>query len=170
MWPPTRFSTTWPCESRIVNAPACAFAESPRAAAGGATTEKTRNLPLGKISTMLDPVPCWLAALLKLLTSTSPRTRSPRLCGTTATPYGFWSPIAGPLVGTVEATVVIVGSRSMNGRRASASDGDAKAIDETAASSPRVCGFKPDMAVLPLSLERPQETHRRLGTFPGVIA
>src|SRR5579885_665316 len=53
---------------------------------------------------MVVPVPCKFLLLLKLLTSTSPCTRSPALRGTTTTPYGLTS----PLRGTVEATVLMV--------------------------------------------------------------
>src|SRR5690242_4410448 len=55
---------------------------------------KTDRAPRGDISTIVVPVPCWFL-LLKLLTSTSPATRRPVLRGTTATPYGLTSPLAG---------------------------------------------------------------------------
>ena len=42
--------------------------------------------PDGVTSTMVVPVPCTLALLLKLLTRTLPRNRSPVLRGMTATP------------------------------------------------------------------------------------
>src|SRR5580658_7817628 len=42
--------------------------------------------PLGETWTMLVPVPCTLALLLKLLTRVSPATRAPMEVGTTATP------------------------------------------------------------------------------------
>jgi hypothetical protein len=48
---------------------------------------------------MLEPVPCSLAELLKLLTSTSPLVNPPTVRLITATPYGFWSPAAAPVVG-----------------------------------------------------------------------
>src|SRR5580693_10122885 len=48
---------------------------------------------------MVVPVPWTLAWSLKLLTRVSPATRRPVDAGTTATPYGFTSPLAG----TVEA-------------------------------------------------------------------
>ena len=67
--------------------------------------------PPGEISTIVVPVPCRLALLLKLLTSTSPRCSRPRLCRTTATPYGFTS----PLCGTVEAMFVSLWKCAMNG-------------------------------------------------------
>src|SRR5215472_2813672 len=49
----------------------------------------------GDTCTIVVPVPCWFAELLKLLTRTSPLTRLPVLVGTTATPYGLTSPLAG---------------------------------------------------------------------------
>ena len=53
----------------------------------GSLTEANRlALPCGETCTMVVPVPCALAELLKLLTSTSPRYRWPVLRGTTATP------------------------------------------------------------------------------------
>src|SRR5215831_1695058 len=42
--------------------------------------------PPGEICTIVVPVPCSFAELLKLLTRTSPLTRLPVLVGTTATP------------------------------------------------------------------------------------
>ena len=42
----------------------------------------------GEISTMLEPVPCWLAALLKLETSTSPRTSLPTAVRDDGDPVG----------------------------------------------------------------------------------
>src|ERR1019366_3889265 len=59
---------------------------------------KGRAEPSGEISTMVLPVPCTLALLLKLLTRTSPRTSLPAVCGTTATPYGLMSPFAGTVL------------------------------------------------------------------------
>lgn len=47
-------------------------------AVGWGTTANVLTEPPEK-STMLEPVPCWLAALLKLLTSTSPRRSSPEV-------------------------------------------------------------------------------------------
>jgi hypothetical protein len=47
---------------------------------------KSRAEPSGAISTMVLPVPCTLALLLKLLTSMSPRTSLPAVCGTTVSP------------------------------------------------------------------------------------
>jgi len=49
---------------------------------------------------MVVPVPWTLALSLKLLTRVSPAVSWPAEAGTTATPYGFTS----PLPGTVEAT------------------------------------------------------------------
>src|SRR5580704_715874 len=60
-------------------------------------------LPCGLTCTMVVPVPCALVLSLKLLTSTSPRCKRPVLCGTTATPYGLISPLAG----TVEAMILV---------------------------------------------------------------
>src|SRR6185437_5513967 len=45
-----------------------------------------RTAPRGETDTIVVPVPCWLAELLKLLTSTFPWTSLPWLCRTTATP------------------------------------------------------------------------------------
>ena len=56
------------------------------------------------ISTIVVPVPCTLALLLKLLTRTLPRNRSPVLRGMTATPYGLTS----PLPGTVDAITEVL--------------------------------------------------------------
>ena len=58
--------------------------------------------PAGETWTMVFPVPCTLALSLKLVTRTSPAVSRPPEVGTTATPYGFTS----PLPGTVEATWV----------------------------------------------------------------
>src|SRR5580704_13140493 len=63
----------------------------------------SETLPCGLTSTIVVPVPCTFALLLKLLTSTSPRYRRPVLCGTTATPYGLTSPLAG----TVDAMTLV---------------------------------------------------------------
>ena len=131
--------TTWPVGPRIVSAPDCIALDAPPGAGrlptttspplsatsavvnptagvevGWGTTANTCCAPCGVISTMLDPVPCWFNELLKFETSTLPRCRSPIVVGTTATPYGFWSPVAGPVVGTAEATVVIVFRSPMN--------------------------------------------------------
>src|SRR6516225_9719600 len=62
----------------------------------------TLALPAGETWTMVVPVPCTLALSLKLLTRMSPAVSRPPEAGTTATPYGFTSPLAG----TVEATWV----------------------------------------------------------------
>src|SRR6516162_3859582 len=62
----------------------------------------TLALPAGETSTRVVPVPCTLALSLKLLTRMSPAVSRPAEAGTTATPYGFTSPLAG----TVEATLV----------------------------------------------------------------
>src|SRR5580704_10887356 len=60
----------------------------------------TLVLPPGETCTRVVPVPCTFALSLKLLTRTSPAVSRPPEAGTTATPYGFTSPLAG----TVEAT------------------------------------------------------------------
>jgi hypothetical protein len=52
----------------------------------GSTAANRWRWPSREISTMVVPVPCRLALLLKLLTSTSPRTSFPVEAGTTATP------------------------------------------------------------------------------------
>ena len=59
--------------------------------------------PPGLIWTIVVPVPCRFDAALKFDTSTSPLCRLPVERGTTATPYGFTS----PLPGTVDATTLI---------------------------------------------------------------
>src|SRR5450755_1339158 len=64
----------------------------------------SRWWPPGDTSTIVVPVPCALAALLKLLTSTLPAVSRPWLRGTIATPYGLTSPLAGMVLATV-ATV-----------------------------------------------------------------
>jgi len=48
--------------------------------------------PSGGNWTIVVPVPCWFAMLLKLETRISPSLSLPRLSGTTNTPYGFTSP------------------------------------------------------------------------------
>ena len=60
--------------------------------------------PPGDTWTIVVPVPCRFALLLKLLTRTLPRCRMPWLRPTTATPYGLTS----PLPGTVDAIVEIL--------------------------------------------------------------
>ena len=50
------------------------------------TVANTDCWPPGVTWTIVEPVPCALAALLKLLTSTLPAVRLPVLRGTTATP------------------------------------------------------------------------------------
>src|SRR3984957_3973279 len=62
----------------------------------------TLVLPAGEACTMVVPVPCTLALSLKLMTRMSPAISRLPEAGTTATPYGFTSPLAG----TVEATWV----------------------------------------------------------------
>ena len=62
------------------------------------------NVPLAAICTIVVPVPCQFAPLLKLLIRNRPSTSFPLLMGTCATPYGFTS----PFVGTVVLTVVTV--------------------------------------------------------------
>src|SRR5271170_7886635 len=62
----------------------------------------TLAVPAGETWTMVFPVPCTLALSLKFVTRTSPAVSRPAEAGTTATPYGFTS----PLPGTVEATWV----------------------------------------------------------------
>ena len=52
----------------------------------GAIRANWWTAPCGETSMIVEPVPCWLAWLLKLLTSTSPRRRSPTVLGTTAVP------------------------------------------------------------------------------------
>ena len=56
--------------------------------------------PPGEISTIVVPVPCWFALLLKLLTRTSPAASLPWDFGTMATPYGLTSPLAGIVLDT----------------------------------------------------------------------
>src|SRR6202451_2871890 len=71
-------------------------------AGSAAMLANTLALPAGETWTMVFPVPCTLALSLKLVTRTSPAVSRPPEAGTTATPYGFTS----PLPGTVEATWV----------------------------------------------------------------
>src|SRR5580700_10369613 len=59
-----------------------------------------KRLPSGAICTIVVPVPCRFALLLKLLIRMLPLIRDPVLRGTRAMPYGLTSPLAG----TVEAT------------------------------------------------------------------
>ena len=68
-------------------------------------------MPVGLICMIVVPVPWALEAALKLLTRTQPWCRRPVLRGTTATPYGFTSPLSG----TVEATVLTVVREFRNG-------------------------------------------------------
>src|SRR5580700_9401614 len=79
-------------------------------AGSAATLANTLALPAGETCTMVVPVPCTLALSLKLVTRTSPAVSRPAEAGTTATPYGFTS----PLPGTVEATWVRPCSRPRN--------------------------------------------------------
>src|SRR5215472_14123251 len=71
---------------------------------------KTLTFPLGETWTIVVPVPWKFLELLKLLTSTLPRTRRPWLRWTTAVPYGLTSPLAG----TVDAIVVFRWNFPMN--------------------------------------------------------
>src|SRR5262249_25871173 len=70
----------------------------------------TAMWPRGESCTIGDPVPCWLALLLKLLTRTSPRISLPWVRRTTATPYGLTSPFPG----TVEPMFLILVNCPMN--------------------------------------------------------
>src|SRR5512135_2441989 len=63
---------------------------------------KRPAVPFGATWTIVEPVPCRLLSLLKLLTRTLPAFRFPIVCSTMATPYGLMSPFAG----TVEAIVL----------------------------------------------------------------
>ena len=83
---------------------------TPPGHAGSLTLANRLALPRGETWTMVVPVPWALAVSLKLLTSTSPRYRWPVLRGTTATPYGLTSPLAG----TVEATTLVWCNSPMN--------------------------------------------------------
>src|SRR6266566_4604174 len=76
----------------------------------GSIWGKRLKLPLGAICTSVVPVPRRFALLLKLLISVSPATRSPVEVGTVTMPYGLTS----PLLGTVDATVLIVCRGPMN--------------------------------------------------------
>jgi len=58
--------------------------------------------PPGLTSTIVVPVPCRLALLLKLLISTLPRRSLPRLWRISTVPYGLTSPFRG----TVEPMVL----------------------------------------------------------------
>ena len=97
----------------------------------------------GATSTIVVPVPCVFALLLKLLTRTSPWSSLPALRGTTATPYGLRSPFSG----TVEATVVMVVKPPTNeagvlapapGARATPAASRAPAVPAAAATPPDV--------------------------------
>src|SRR5579884_1345823 len=57
-----------------------------------------RSFPPGGIWTIVVPVPCSFAELLKLLMSSSPRASNPTLRGTVTIPYGLTSPLAGTVV------------------------------------------------------------------------
>ncbi len=83
---------------------------TPPGHAGSLTWANRLALPRGDTWTMVVPVPWAFAELLKLLTSTSPPYRWPVLRGTTATPYGLTSPLAG----TVEATTLVWCNPPMN--------------------------------------------------------
>ena len=63
------------------------------------------TVPLGVICTMVVPVPCRFALLLKLLTRMLPSVSEPLLFGTRAMPYGFTSPFAGTVDAIVETLV-----------------------------------------------------------------
>jgi hypothetical protein len=87
------------------NASGCGLLRSVWPAALGATRwapEMCSKAVSKEIWTMAVPVPCRFAELLKLLSSTLFATNAPAVTGTTATPYGFTSPLAG----TAEATVL----------------------------------------------------------------
>jgi hypothetical protein len=111
---PEIVATGAPLLSKIIRQPACAVAEvpsvvgklptitkpefkatsavvspTPPGQAPGKDPEiwaKTVMLPLGEIWTIVVPVPCRLAELLKLLTSTLFAINAPMVTGTTATP------------------------------------------------------------------------------------
>src|SRR5450755_1862921 len=140
--PPAIVSTTFPVLSRTSKQPACAVWDMPslvgrlptttnplRSApsavvrptppgqgpgnVAGLIEAKSFTVPPGVISSIVVPVPCRFAELLKLLIRRSPRVRFPTDRGTTTIPYGFTSPFAG----TVEARLVTVWNRSRNGPR-----------------------------------------------------
>src|SRR4029077_7219443 len=67
------------------------------------TVANSETWPCGVICTIVVPVPCTLALLLKLLTRVFPWPRCPVLTGTADPPKG----LASPLAGTVEASVVM---------------------------------------------------------------
>src|SRR4029077_15849367 len=81
----------------------------------GGPAKKTRGGPAVETRTIVVPVPCRFALLLKFETRTCPGFRGPvplwKPGGTKATPYGFTSPLGG----TVERIL------SWSGRKASAS-------------------------------------------------
>src|SRR6185312_2345036 len=74
------------------------------------TRAKTLRRPPGETCTMVVPVPCRFARLLKLLTRTSPATSRPVDRFTTTVPYGLTSPLAG----TVDATTLRWWNRPRN--------------------------------------------------------
>ena len=86
-------------------------------------------VPCGETWTIVVPVPCMFLELLKLLTRTSPWTRLPWLCWTTAVPYGLTSPLAG----TVDAIMVVLLNFPMNDLEVVA---DAGAMASPAVSTP----------------------------------
>ena len=137
---PAMVSRTWPLLSSTIRQPAFAVAaiplldgvlptttqppgrttsavvsptppgQGPGSPAGEMLANRLRR-PAGVISTMVRPVPCWLALLLKLLTRMFPACSRPVLRRITTMPYGLTS----PLRGTVEAIVLILWNRLRNG-------------------------------------------------------
>src|SRR5580704_5860563 len=75
----------------------------PGSAAGSICANRLK-FPWGEICTIVVPVPCKLALLLKLLTKMLPRCNRPTDRETRKTPYGFTS----PLLGTVDEMVVTI--------------------------------------------------------------
>jgi len=73
--------------------------QEPGSAVGSIVT-KVLTWPPGVTWTIVVPVPCRFALLLKLLISAFPCPRPPTLSGMSTKPYGFTS----PLLGTAEAT------------------------------------------------------------------
>src|SRR5580704_11701674 len=124
-------------------------------AGSAAMLANTLVLPAGETCTMVVPVPCTLALSLKLLTRMSPAVSRPAEAGTTATPYGFTSPLAG----TVEATWVRPCSSPRNAAGvAGRAELEVDVVDEQAAAARprlimavRILAWWPGFTVLPLS-------------------
>src|ERR1700678_744698 len=157
-------------------------------AGSAAMLANTLALPAGETWTMVFPVPCTLALSLKLVTRTSPAVSRPPEAGTTATPYGFTS----PLPGTVEATWVSPCSWPRNAADCGAAvrvvvgavrldelevdvDEQAVAVRPRPTMAVRILARLRDFTVLPFRRPAPSTSSRRrfvrlLSVRAGVIA